>query len=249
MKVLFHAYNTCCQTESGGVQVRIRKIKSLLEHKGVNVDFFNPYETDLRKYDVLHLFMLRPETASLVQCAKTLGLKIVLSSIVNIGDRPYHIYINEKLGRLYRHFGFTTSDNYNYGIVNNCDRIIVETPREKEYIERYYNVAGNLFEVVPNGVEPLPKADDVIYSLIGKKCNYVLQVGRVDPNKNLLNTIKAVKGANYDLVIVGGKYSIGSSRYYDKCIKEAQGCANIHFLGWLRGLPCVFEQNVANSRL
>ena len=54
MKVLFQAYNTCCQTESGGVQVRVRKIKQLLENRGIYVDFFSPFSTKIKDYDVLH---------------------------------------------------------------------------------------------------------------------------------------------------------------------------------------------------
>ena len=66
-----------------------------------------------------------------------------------------------------------------------------------------------------------------------KKCDYVLQVGRIDKNKNLLNVIRAVKGHQLELVVIGGKYAYGDDGYYEECVKESASCNNIHFLGWL----------------
>ena len=83
MKILFQAYNTCCQNTSGGVQNRLRKIHDLLVERGYQVDYFNPFETRLEDYDILHVFSLNIESYALMQVAKQKGLKIVLSSIVN----------------------------------------------------------------------------------------------------------------------------------------------------------------------
>ena len=234
MKILFHAYNTCCQSESGGVQVRVRKIKSLLEARGHKVDFFSAFETNLRDYDVLHLFMLTPETTALITCAKNLGLKVVMSSIITIEKNPQHIYINHKLDPIYRKLGFGTTDGNNYASINRSDYVIAETMEEKRYINKYYHVNNSKIGVLPNGVEPFIESDEEIFSLIGYKCKYVLQVGRIDENKNLLRTIKAIKGANYDLVVVGGKFASYDSGYFDMCLKEAKGESNIHFVGWLK---------------
>ncbi len=69
--------------------------------------------------------------------------------------------------------------------------------------------------------------------MIGNRKKFVVQVGRIDPNKNLLNVIKAVRGADYNLVIIGGEYAGNRSNYIEKCKKEAEGYDNIVFLGWL----------------
>ena len=86
MKILLHGYNTCCQNQAGGVQTRIRKIHDLIKQRDLEVDYFSPFEIDLRNYDVLHVFRLDYETRGLIRCAKRLGLKVVLSSIVSISD-------------------------------------------------------------------------------------------------------------------------------------------------------------------
>ena len=234
MKIVFHAYNTCCQAESGGVQVRLRKIKSLLEEKGIQVDLFNPYETKLSDYDILHLFMLKEETSEMARNAKRQGLKVVASSITTIYPFSLRISIKRLLQPFLNKLGFYTWDQHLHSLYHQVDHIIAETPEEKRFIQRLYNVDNRNISVVPNGVEELEDSADEIYKILGKKCRYVMQVGRADVNKNLINVIKAVKGAEYDLVVVGGRHPLDSGVYFDQCVKEAEGCDNIHFIGWLK---------------
>ncbi len=234
MKILFHAYNTCCQTESGGVQVRLRKIKSLLEKEGVQVDLFNPYETKLNEYDILHLFMLKEENSELIRIAKNQGLKLVLSSIVNTGRSSLGVSIRKILQPIGNRLDFYSKDQLNYQMLHDVDYIISETPEEQQYIQKLYDVDDKKICVVPNGVEDFVDSADEIYKILGKKCRYVMQVGRADENKNLLSVIRAVKGAEYDLVVVGGRNVFDTGGYYNRCVKEAEGCDNIHFVGWLK---------------
>jgi len=234
MKVLFHAYNTCCQTESGGVQVRIRKIKSLLEKEGIQVDLFNPYETKLKEYDILHLFMLKEEQSGLIRIAKRIGVKVVASSITTIEPYTLRIPFKRLLQPVLNKIGFYTDDQSHYQLFHQVDHIITETPEEKGYLQKLYGIDNQTISVVPNGVDELVDSTDEIYNVLGKKCRYVMQVGRADENKNLLNVIKAVKGTDYDFVIVGGRHSLDSGEYYERCVKEAEGCHNIHFIGWLK---------------
>lgn len=234
MKVLFHAYNTCCQTESGGVQVRIRKIKALLEERGIIVDYFSTFETKLRNYDVLHIFSLKEESFGLVASAKKQGLKIVISPIVNTTKRRAHSITNSiRFARLFTRLSSESIEYQRYRIMQMCDYVFVESQTEAIFIEKYYRVAPSKIKVVPNGVEEPVPATDSIYEKLGKKCTYVLQVGRIEPLKNTLKTIQAVKGANYDLVVIGGKAAWGSDSYYNQCIDVAKSMSNVHMLGWL----------------
>lgn len=234
MRILFHAYNTSCQTESGGVQVRMRKIKSLLEKEGIQVDLFNPYETKLNEYDILHLFMLKEENSELIRIAKNLGLKVVMSSIINTEPITFGVKIRRMLQPIGNRFGFYTKNQLLYQLLHEVDYIISETPEEQRYIQKLFDVDENNISIVPNGVEEFVDSADEIYKILGKECRYVMQVGRADENKNLLNVIKAVKGADYDLVIVGGRHVYDTEGYFERCVKEAEECNNIHFVGWLK---------------
>ena len=234
MKILFHAYNTCCQTESGGVQVRVRKIKSLLEARGHQVDFFNAFDTKIKDYDVLHLFSLKEESLGIAACAKKLGLKVVISPIVNTtSSRARSVNNSIRFHRLFAHFSSESIEHQRYRILQICDSIFVESRTEAIFIEKYYRVDPKKINIVPNGVDEQAVAGKSIFSAIGKECKYVLQVGRIDSNKNTLNTIKSVKGAPYSLVIIGGKASWGTDEYYKQCVTEAKSYPNVYMLGWL----------------
>ena len=227
MKILFSSYNTCCQNKAGGVQTRIRKIYELLKKRSVDVEYFSLFNSDLRNYDVLHVFMLDYENRGLIKCAKRLGLKVVLSSIVSIGEAK-----KLRILRLLYKLGIPTLYKYNLEMLQTVDCIIVETPRESAYIQKYYNIESNKIRVVPNGIDKPNVSGEDSFSIIPKG-KYVLQIGRFDANKNQLNVIKAVKNTDVNVVFVGGPDETISSEYYDTCKAEADGCDNIIFLGWL----------------
>ena len=85
MKILLHGYNVCCQTESGGIQNRIRAIHTLLnQREGVEAELFNPYESHIQDCDILHVFKLKEEQNELIDFTKGLGKKVVLSSVIPI---------------------------------------------------------------------------------------------------------------------------------------------------------------------
>lgn len=229
MKVLFHAYNTCCQNESGGVQVRVRKIHDLIVARGIQVDYFSPFETKLEDYDVLHVFRLDYETYSLITCAKSKGVKVVLSSIVGITDaKKVDIY------RWLDKFPFNTIYSQMFRIIELSDVIIAESPREADFLINHYGANKNKVKVLPNGIEDPKSVDESIFSLIGGRKKFVLQVGRFDSNKNQKNVIKALQNTSVDVVFIGGAPHSDNTHYYDECVKLAAGRDNFHFLGWLK---------------
>ncbi len=241
MKILFHAYNCCCQNESGGVQVRIRRMQKLLSSKGVQVDFFNPYETKLKDYDVLHIFMLTVESQELVKLAKSLGLKVVLSSIVSIRE-GFLIDFFRSLPRQ-----ITTDVMRKYYLLKKFDVIIAETPAEANFLHKHYKVPFAKMKIIPNGVDELGQGGDEIYGLIGGKKQYTLMVGRFDENKNQLNVIKALRDAEYDVVFVGGPNAAENTIYYETCVSEAKDNPRMHFLGWLPAGSSVLNSAYRNA--
>lgn len=231
MRVLIHGYNNCCQNASGGVQVRIRKFYDLLSQSGVIVDYFNPFQTQLKDYDILHVFSLNYETYSLIVAAKNMGLKIVISAIAIPQKRKIRDDIRNKLIELMHYTA--TIEYLTKEIARIADVIIVETPAEQRYISKKYSIPQRKVEVLPNGItyeENEVKSENPL----GKNKKYVLQVGRFDKNKNQLNVIRAVNGTNIEMVFIGGAGMFTEEQeYYEKCINEAKGNKNIHFLGWL----------------
>lgn len=233
MRILLHGYNTCCQNKSGGVQVRIRKIHDLLVRSAIDVDYFETFSSDLKQYDVLHIFSLTYENFPLICAAKNSGAKIVISTIEIVKREKLKDLIRKTILKLL-HFN-ATIDDIIFNTANMADLLIAETPKEAKYICKRYKIPSERVKVIPNGVED--EFCNVVGEFNSNICGnrkYVLQVGRFDHNKNQISIIKALKKTKIDVVFIGGPgTTIREQEYYNDCIKEAKDYNNFHFLGWV----------------
>lgn len=233
MKVLFHSYNTCFQNPSAGIKVRISKIRELLLAKGIEVDFFNPVTTKLTDYEVLHIFKLTYETFPLIVTAKKTGLKIVVSPIVNLDDgKKIDVYF-KFLNKLPLPTTYKLTEN----AIKLVDLFLVETPKERIFISKHFNISTEIIHILPNGVDgdesEIKYDESKIFETIGHRSKYILQVGRINENKNVYRVIKAIGPTGIDLVIIGGPDKNNGDEYFEKCLNEGQKYKNVHFLGWV----------------
>lgn len=229
MKVLIQSYNTCCQNESGGVQIRIKKYVDAIKRQGIDCDYFSPFLSKVTDFDILHIFKLDIENIALARLAKSNGTKIVLSSIVNcVGEHKIDLY------RILKKLPIMTTYKLLFEFISLCDLIIAETTLEKNFLIKHYGVPENLIHVIANGAEDYSNGSDEIFNMFptNAKKDFVLQVGRFDPNKNQLNVIKALKESQIPVVFIGGADSTDAA-YYETCRKEANNNKNFIFLGWL----------------
>lgn len=242
MKVFIQAYNTCYQNKSGGVQIRIKKYYEAIS-KNCDVSFFNAFNSDLRECDILHVFKLDIENLALIRCAKSMGKKVVLSSIVNC--------VNAKRIDFYRVISklpFATTYRCLFEIVKLCDLIIVESKQEKDFLCQHFGAVEEQLCIIGNGAEDYSDADSSIYEKIGTSKDYVLQVGRFDENKNQLNVIKALKKSGLPIVFIGGA-DISDKGYYNQCIQEAVEDLNFHFLGWVDNKSPLLASAYAHAKV
>lgn len=249
MKIILQGYNTCCQNEYGGVQKRIRKIHSNLLAEGIDTELFSEFNTSIKEADILHIFMLLPENYGLLKCAKENNVKVVISSIVNIGNGK-----NIDISRiLLNKLPILTAQKAQFDMLRQADAVITETPIEKEYIVKHYKINRKKVRVIPNGIdlsEDCGKSNerDIIYHSIGGEKEYALVVGRFDPNKNQLNVIKALKDTEIPVVFIGGAH-FECPRYYEECLKCGKGASNIYFLGWQPNDSKIMKSAYRNAKL
>ena len=228
MKVLIQSYNTWCQNPTGGVNRRIRKTVELLSQR-IDATYFNQFETMLSEHDILHIFGTQPENYDLVACAKRMGLKVVVSSILN-ARYAKKIWLNT---HLLNHLPMMTGYKRNELIYRMADLVIAETEAERHMVSRCYRVPEKKIVVISNGVDIAPQnGGDEIYAAIGGKKPYILQVGRFDRNKNQLNVIRAMSQAPIDVVLIGGADHSRDAGYMEACRSAAEGSERMHFLGW-----------------
>lgn len=227
MKVLIQSYNSCAQNKSGGVQERIRRTASRLMDCGIEVELFNKFKSDIRECDILHIFGLDYENLSLINCAKKMGKRVVISTILPLADGyKYDLY------RLLMKFPLATTYRIIIAEAKAADLLIVETDKEAEFIAKHLGIDKNKMITIPNGIDPVTDTNDCIYSFLPTRNKYILQVGRFDENKNQLNVIRAMKKHPIDVLFIGASDHTSDS-YYNQCVKEAEGCKQFHFLGWL----------------
>ncbi len=243
MKILLHGYNVCCQTESGGIQNRIRAIHSLLNlRNGIEAELFNPYKSKIQDFDILHLVKMKDEHDELIDFAKSIGKKVVLSSVIPLAggkilDR-HRYFIN----RLPIH----TIMKQRFSMLQKMDKIITESCQESQFIATHYGIGDEKIIVIPNGVNIRPYIGRDVYNIIGDVEKYAIVIGRFDDNKNQLNVIKALKGTGIHIVFLGGP-AAWSVEYYDECVKNAGDDNHFHFLGWVEHDSDLFWSAISNA--
>ena len=241
-RILMNTYDTAFQNKAGGVQNRIERTVKAIRNENVSVDYFDKFNTVIDQYDVLHVFMLNVESYGLIKLAKAKGKKVVISSIVTPSGK-----LQLSFYWLIRRIPVMTTYKILFDICRLADSVIVETRREAEFINKYYHVEQSKIHIIPNGADVVTSESKVIYELIGKECEYALEVGRFDSNKNQLSVIRALKNTDIEVVFIGGA-SPSEPDYYERCVKEANGAENIHFLGWIDSKDDIIKSAYANAK-
>lgn len=227
MKILIDSYNTVTQNEYGGVKLKIKDLKNNLI-PFADVKLFDKWNDRLTDFDLLHIFMATTESLGVAQLAKKQGLPVVVSAIVNPSNK-LKFGLNKFAGSvLHQSNAYATQKR----LFDLSDAIICETDNEKKYVTKSFGIAEAKVCVIPNGINDVRTEASAEYftERTGITGKFILQVGRFDPNKNQLSTIKAVAGTEMQLVFIGGADK-SYTEYYEKCKKEAGD--NVHFLGWI----------------
>lgn len=213
MNVLFATYPMAFHTPGGG-EVQLRAYQKYLPEHGVNVDLFNQWDPQFKKYDLVHFFSCVGGSVHFCNFVKQLGLPLVVSSSLWITEDTKHLYpVSEISHQLGLADAVVTNSNLE------CDTLasVLKLPREK-------------FFTVLNGV------DDKFYERISPdlfrihfniSAQFVLNVGNIEPRKNQLNLIRAMKLVpDMKLVLIG---HTRDENYLNLCIEE--GGSQVIYLG------------------
>lgn len=243
MKVLVNTYDTAFQNKAGGVHKRIEKTSQFIRNLGCQVDFFDKFRTKVEDYDILHVYMIDVGNAGLIKYAKSKGLKVVLSSIVNLNHS-----LSLRFYWFIRKLPVMTTYKLIFQMCLLADIIVVETEKEKKFVNKYFHVPESKITIIPSGIDEVCyKKDELVFEKIGKKCDYAIEVARFDQNKNQLNVIKAMAGEKENVVFVGG-YDPRNSKYYQQCLEIAKTCENILFLGWIDANSDLLKSAYSNAK-
>ncbi|MCX8010668.1 MAG: glycosyltransferase, partial [Ignavibacteria bacterium] len=246
-KILFVVRNDL-DTKPGGDTVQIHQTKKELEKLGFVIDYLQTSENGNQKHysklhssDLVHFFNLplAHQYFDLVEYCKLNSIPFVLSTIFwdmrDFERQSRSVSLNKKLilklaalfpseamRKIFNHKIKSLAHNRFYfnflkKTLSYFDLILPNSFAEAECINNTFNVKAN-FHVVRNGARVCDKEVTPSFSIPQK---FLLCVGRIEYRKNQLNLIKALKGVDIPLLLVG---DVNSSElaYWSQCKKEAK---------------------------
>lgn len=234
MKILFYSYPWSFQKKGGG-EIQLIKTMEYLEKMGVNIKLFDQWNDKLSDYDMIHVFGSLKDSVGLIKVARKSGLKVCVSSIFWTDIRRFigEFGFRNKAVSLAHHITKKIFPYFPSGrreVFSMADIILPNSGSEADQIRRYFAVAKDKFFVVPNGVEERFK--DAQPGEFVKKYgikDFILYVGRIEPRKNQLNFVRAMKGFNKFPIVFVGDHTLEHKEYYNACLKEKE--ENMFFLG------------------
>lgn len=254
IRVLFQTrYNIF--ERKGGDTVQLLKTKEALEKKypdKIQVTIDNNPFIDLSTFDIVHVFnLLRPqESYQFVKNAVDQGVPIALSTIYwksevfeKKGQIGLRRHLNkflkyddiERLRLAYRYFfdnekhdgtkdvlkmGFQDTQRY---IIENSDILLPNGQGEISLLEQEFNISLSNYVIVPNAID----LDEDVSREISTPRSNIICVGRIEPRKNQLNLVRAMKGSGIDLFLIG-KVNPTQKKYYELVKNEADEF--VHFI-------------------
>lgn len=236
IRAAFFSYPTAFQSPGGG-EVQLLKTKEFLEKTGVEVKLFDPWVDKLASFDLLHIFGSVKDCLDMIRTAKVLGVKTVLSTICWYSwHSAWGIYSSpaQRSLSVARHIGkafFPFIPSLRKSMMDYSDLLYPNSQSEAEQLKRFFCMPEKRIFVVPNGTdERFVQANAAEFTDRYGLENFILCVGRIEPRKNQLQMIRALKGTKIPIVFIGD-YVHCYRQYYIDCRREAD--SNVYFLNSL----------------
>ncbi|MCE9606261.1 MAG: glycosyltransferase [Planctomycetia bacterium] len=222
----------------GGGEVQLMQTTAGLREAGLDARLWRPWEDSLNHdVDLLHFFGSRQDFLPLVEAARRNGKRVALSTIAWFDWRNAW---RESAGWLARgraaaryavRAALPGLSSWRRRLYHTADLLLPNSQSEAEQLMRLFEVPAEKIRVVPNGFdERFALADDQAFTRRFGLRDFVLCVGRIEPRKNQLGLIRALRNSGQTLVILGDVVP-GHEKYAATCRHEAD--SNVHFLGAL----------------
>jgi glycosyltransferase involved in cell wall biosynthesis len=234
MKVLMNTMPTSFQVLGGGGIVAL-KTKEYLEKEGIKVKLFNYWEDKIKDYDIFHNIGTGSSCFDAIESAHSQKVPVALTTIYDLHQVSYILKSKSPLKTKISQIGYNMINKHFQSfskvkkMLDMSDILFPDTWMEGDLLAKQFRISKEKIFPVPHGVdERFMYATPDEFEEKYKLKDFVLFVGRIDMRKNVLSLIKAMKGTNIPLVIIGN-CEPHLQAYFDECKKEAD--ENVHFLG------------------
>jgi glycosyltransferase involved in cell wall biosynthesis len=221
----------------GGGEVQMLALARALPRAGVRARLWRPWEERLEGIDCLHLFGSLPEHGPLVEAAHRHDVPVVLSTIAWFDLAGYWRQPRPAVRRLAACARFLARaacprlPSWRRRLYHAVDLLMPNSQAEAEQLIRHFGVPAERIHVVPNGADARfahPDPDPFVRRL-GVR-DFVLSVGRIEPRKNQLGLLRAMRGTGAAVVVVGDAVP-GCESYEARCRRAAGD--EVRFVGRL----------------
>ncbi len=213
MRVLFNTYPVAFDCPGGG-EIQLLKTKAALEGMGIQVALYDLWNPQFSTVDLVQYFSVQGGSMNFCSYVKKRGLPLLIAPILWLGKERDSYPLQE------------ISD-----LLRICDLVLPNSAAEADLLAGFFNLPRDKFFVIHNGIDPsfaFPVSPALFREHAGIRGPFLLNVANVEPRKNQLTLVRALKGLDLDLVVLG---NVRDAEYFEACRREAGG--RLKYLGYL----------------
>jgi glycosyltransferase involved in cell wall biosynthesis len=207
--VLLHAPSFAFQAPGGGENQLVQTGRHL-EGIGIPVRLFSAWTDRLETARLLHLFGMSREGLELARVAKARGLPVVLSPIywyeplALAALEPNLVRQLASLAVWGLRLVAPRIPSWRRELLTLADLVLPNSLSEATQLIRLFGVAPERVRAVPNGVlSTIASASPKLFQERWGVDPFVLTVGRIEPRKNTMALIRAIRPLGLPLVVIG----------------------------------------------
>ena len=213
----------------GGGEIQLSSTLDSLCDFGIDARRMVPGEMDdlASRADCVHLFGSRAEFLPLVESARRQSVPVVLSTIAWYDWRDYWhggtnvVSRSAAVARFAARAACPWLPSWRRRLYNSVDLLLPNSTAEARQLMRYFRVPADRIHVVPNGADPrFSQAEAKLFVDRYGLRDFVLCPGRIEPRKNQLGLIRALRHTNVPVVVLG-QVVPGHEDYLAACRREA----------------------------
>jgi len=199
--------------------------------KGIDVDLFDQWNTNLNEYDLVHLVSSNFAVYNLARHMRTNKVRFIVEPVF------YSTHSSSFL-KLFKNIDLVTREIsrgiwFDYGFTRDiCDWALKVTPNtvdEKKLISNGLSIPEEKFKIIHNGVsDKFLNADPSLFEDEYGIKDFILCVGHIGPaRKNVLSLVRSLSKINHPAVFIG---KIIPSGEFEKVLIEAEKNRNLRII-------------------
>jgi glycosyltransferase involved in cell wall biosynthesis len=189
VRVLFSTYPWAFETPGGG-EIQLQKYAEHLPAHGIDVELHDAWRANFADVSLVHFFSCVGGSVHFCNYVRQRGLPLVISSSLWITPQTAQLYpIDEIRAQLAL-----------------ADVVVTNSDTESDLLAQVLALPRERFMAVMNGFDPRfvePQDSELFRTAFGIEGQFILNVGNLEPRKNQLELVRALRGHPLPLVLLG----------------------------------------------